>query len=183
MADREGDDAGENLYKVLIIGDVNTGKTSLVKQYVHGLFPDNYKATIGVDFALKGVCAFLRRHWLGIPILLLARSFVSSDLLFSHFCIMYSSLYPPFPYMFALSLAITCQFDSLPLAPTHRQPTGAVVHLDDEAGNSHQVKLQLWDIAGKWLNFPVFSLRPFILSALCRTKCLVTYCRAVTLKH
>lgn len=48
-------DESENLYKVLIIGDINTGKTSLVKQYVHGLFPDNYKATIGVDFALKVV--------------------------------------------------------------------------------------------------------------------------------
>lgn len=50
----EQDDV-ENLYKVLIIGDVNTGKTSLVKQYVHKIFPDNYKSTIGVDFALKVV--------------------------------------------------------------------------------------------------------------------------------
>lgn len=43
----------EVLYKVLVVGDIGTGKTSLVKRYVHGIFSPNYKSTIGVDFGLK----------------------------------------------------------------------------------------------------------------------------------
>ncbi|XP_055329908.1 ras-related protein Rab-38-like [Paramacrobiotus metropolitanus] len=43
----------EKLYKVLIIGDVGVGKTSIVKRYVHRFFSQQYRATIGVDFALK----------------------------------------------------------------------------------------------------------------------------------
>lgn len=48
-----GDEPDEFLYKVLVVGEVGTGKTSLVRQYVHHTFTNNYKSTIGVDFALK----------------------------------------------------------------------------------------------------------------------------------
>ncbi|VDD97037.1 unnamed protein product [Enterobius vermicularis] len=41
------------LFKILIIGDVGTGKSSIVRRYVHNLFNQYYKATVGVDFALK----------------------------------------------------------------------------------------------------------------------------------
>ncbi|KAF7633362.1 CULT domain-containing protein, partial [Meloidogyne graminicola] len=43
----------ECLYKILVIGDMGTGKTSLIQRYIHDSFPTLYKPTIGVDFATK----------------------------------------------------------------------------------------------------------------------------------
>lgn len=43
----------EHLYKVLVIGDLGVGKTSIIRRYVHHNYSNNYRATIGVDFALK----------------------------------------------------------------------------------------------------------------------------------
>ncbi|XP_037910114.1 ras-related protein Rab-38 isoform X2 [Hermetia illucens] len=47
----------EHLYKILVIGELGAGKTSFIKRYVHQFFSANYRATIGVDFALKVL------HW------------------------------------------------------------------------------------------------------------------------
>lgn len=45
----------EKLYKVLVIGNVHVGKSSIVLQYVKKQFPGGYRATVGVDFALKTI--------------------------------------------------------------------------------------------------------------------------------
>ncbi|XP_011643166.1 ras-related protein Rab-34 [Pogonomyrmex barbatus] len=39
--------------KVIVIGDIAVGKTSLINRFCHRLFDNNYKATIGVDFEVE----------------------------------------------------------------------------------------------------------------------------------
>ncbi|KAG6776250.1 hypothetical protein POTOM_019756 [Populus tomentosa] len=41
------------LLKVIVLGDSGAGKTSLMNQYVHKKFSQQYKATIGADFVTK----------------------------------------------------------------------------------------------------------------------------------
>ena len=43
------------IFKVLVAGDKNVGKTTLIRRYVDDLFTENTKATIGVDFSLKNM--------------------------------------------------------------------------------------------------------------------------------
>lgn len=43
----------EYLLKVLVVGDLGVGKTSLIQRYVHNIFSREYKPTLGVDFANK----------------------------------------------------------------------------------------------------------------------------------
>lgn len=44
-----------SLLKVIILGDSGVGKTSLMNQYVHNRFSNQYKATIGADFLTKEI--------------------------------------------------------------------------------------------------------------------------------
>ena len=41
--------------KILVLGDTNVGKTSLILKYVDGLFPELFLATIGVDYKEKKI--------------------------------------------------------------------------------------------------------------------------------
>ncbi|RWS17049.1 ras-related protein Rab-32-like protein [Dinothrombium tinctorium] len=47
------DTSKEFQLKILIIGEPYAGKTSFITRYVHQKFSDMYRATVGVDFALK----------------------------------------------------------------------------------------------------------------------------------
>ncbi|OWA53681.1 Ras-related protein Rab-36 [Hypsibius exemplaris] len=42
-----------NISKLILVGDVSVGKTSLVHKFCHDLFNRDYKATIGVDFEVE----------------------------------------------------------------------------------------------------------------------------------
>ncbi len=41
------------ILKILIIGDTEVGKTSLLLQYTEGYFPEDFISTIGVEFKMK----------------------------------------------------------------------------------------------------------------------------------
>lgn len=42
-------------YKIIVVGDICVGKTSLIRKLTHNIFTQHYKSTIGVDFALKKI--------------------------------------------------------------------------------------------------------------------------------
>ena len=42
-----------DIYKLIIVGDENVGKTSLITRFTSGFYTEDYKTTIGVDFLFK----------------------------------------------------------------------------------------------------------------------------------
>jgi len=55
IGDEEDNENQEYVYKVLVVGDLACGKTSFIHRYVNHTFSTTYRATIGVDFALKNL--------------------------------------------------------------------------------------------------------------------------------
>ena len=54
----------ELVWKIIVVGDLATGKTSLIKRYVHDVFTSNYRATVCVRICVLacwcvGVCCGL----------------------------------------------------------------------------------------------------------------------------
>lgn len=47
--------AYQYIFKIVLIGDSNTGKTSLIHRFVNRAFDEKYLCTIGVDFFMKTV--------------------------------------------------------------------------------------------------------------------------------
>ena len=43
----------EQLFKIVMIGESNTGKTSMLLRFAENTFSENYLCTIGVDFKIK----------------------------------------------------------------------------------------------------------------------------------
>lgn len=51
----DADDIQEYNFKVLVVGEVSVGKTSIIRRYTQGHFLTSYTPTLGADFALKVV--------------------------------------------------------------------------------------------------------------------------------
>mmetsp|Transcript_57720 Transcript_57720/g.162785 ORF Transcript_57720/g.162785 Transcript_57720/m.162785 type:complete len:217 (-) Transcript_57720:104-754(-) len=47
--------SGENALKVIVVGNGKVGKTSLITRFARGVYTEEYKKTIGVDFLEKKV--------------------------------------------------------------------------------------------------------------------------------
>lgn len=43
------------IFKIILIGNSNTGKTSLINRYINNTFDDKYMCTVGVDFMMKKI--------------------------------------------------------------------------------------------------------------------------------
>lgn len=48
------------LFKVIVVGQSNVGKTSLLHRYVDQTFPDSHYATIGVDYKIKTIQTMIK---------------------------------------------------------------------------------------------------------------------------
>ena len=40
-------------YKVVFLGNVGVGKTSIIQRFIYGAFEPSYTATIGIDYVSK----------------------------------------------------------------------------------------------------------------------------------
>jgi small GTP-binding protein len=49
------DDSKKFLYKILVLGDGSVGKTALMTRFTDGVFKEDYKMTIGVQFQIKKI--------------------------------------------------------------------------------------------------------------------------------
>ena len=46
----------EEQYRIIVVGDENVGKSSLIHLYTKGYYTKDYKSTIGVDLSFKDLC-------------------------------------------------------------------------------------------------------------------------------
>ena len=50
------------MFKVILIGEISVGKTSLMRRFVHKSFASDTKGTIGADFMVKGIFTKLLQY-------------------------------------------------------------------------------------------------------------------------
>ena len=48
-------DMGDNVIKIMVIGDIGVGKSAIIRQYVESAFSPEYKISVSLDFAQKQV--------------------------------------------------------------------------------------------------------------------------------
>ena len=46
----------EEQYRIIVVGDENVGKSSLIHLYTKGYYTKDYKSTIGVELSFKDLC-------------------------------------------------------------------------------------------------------------------------------
>ncbi|KAG2375225.1 hypothetical protein C9374_009848 [Naegleria lovaniensis] len=52
-SDEYGAESGIPTFKVIVIGDVSVGKTSIISRFCDGEFKESYPSSLGVDFKMK----------------------------------------------------------------------------------------------------------------------------------
>ena len=83
----------EFLFKVLVIGDLGTGKTSIIKRYVHQFFSIHYRATVSFDsFTVNPVCRFRSGLFLSILYVQLLVECYKLNIL-SHYLLLWHEIY------------------------------------------------------------------------------------------
>lgn len=53
FAGLQQDDSFDFLFKIILIGDTNVGKTCIIQRFKTGLFSERQQNTIGVDFTVR----------------------------------------------------------------------------------------------------------------------------------
>lgn len=70
----EAEDTFDFLFKIILVGDSNVGKTCVVQSFKSGIFMEKQQNTIGVDFTVRTLdidgkkvkvkCLFILLYWL-----------------------------------------------------------------------------------------------------------------------
>lgn len=53
MEENDNSNPGVKKYKVVFLGNVGVGKTSIIQRFIYGAFEPSYFATIGIDYVSK----------------------------------------------------------------------------------------------------------------------------------
>lgn len=101
----EQDDYFDFLFKIILIGDTNVGKTCVVQSFKTGLFSERQQNTIGVDFTVRTLN--IEGKKVKVSLIFILHSFVMQD------CAMRKGILYIFKPLSATSVAEHLPFDFL----------------------------------------------------------------------
>ena len=185
----------EYLFKVLVIGDLGVGKTSIIKRYVHQFFSVHYRATISfARFKSTGKFAehilfnhsptYVRHlqdtsYWCDTLTYVMKVTIVISDERYGFVCLLFKfytenvSVYLLFLFVFVsvfwhceiLSIALFLVYIFLNFTYIGVDFALKVINWDPDT----LIRLQLWDIAGN-----MYCIADNILYLMSRKRCWLT---------